>query len=96
MEEKYISANKLKEHYSWWGDTEQRQIFDTIVDLQPAADVAEVRHGRWRIITEIKGNETKEKVVCNRCFNSAHRDFRGFIISDYCPNCGAKMDGKTE
>ena len=35
-----IDANKLKNHYSWWGDcggegAERKQIFDTIVDLQP-------------------------------------------------------------
>ena len=66
------------------------------IDALPAADVEEVRHGRWIIIPEIKDNETKEKVVCSRCFHTAHKDFRGFIISDYCPDCGAKMDGGEE
>jgi len=31
---RYIDANKLKEHYSWW-QNENKTIFDTIIDLQP-------------------------------------------------------------
>lgn len=31
---KVIDADKLKEHYSWWPQ-EDRNVFDTIVDLQP-------------------------------------------------------------
>ena len=29
-----IDADKLKRHYSWWGN-ENQETFDTIVDLQP-------------------------------------------------------------
>ena len=41
-DDKYISAKKLKAHYAWWGETEERKMFDAIVDVQPAADVQEV------------------------------------------------------
>lgn len=30
-----IDADALKNHYAWWGDTEQRRTFDAIVDAQP-------------------------------------------------------------
>lgn len=37
-----IDADKLKQHYAWWGDVdasqeckERKGLFDTIVDLQP-------------------------------------------------------------
>ena len=42
MNEKIISADKLKRHYSWWGSPEasdelkeNKKTFDTIIDLQP-------------------------------------------------------------
>lgn len=42
-----IDANKLKAHYEWWDfsdddDRRNKHIFDSIVDLQPTADVVEV------------------------------------------------------
>ena len=47
-----------------------------------AADVAPVRHGRWKRYGKNLGE-------CSEC---------GEIVSvrnHYCPNCGAKMDGGT-
>lgn len=54
--EKYIEADKLKKHYSWWavGSEEYRefkQIFDDIIDAQPPQDVVKVvrcRNCKWR------------------------------------------------
>lgn len=44
---KYIDADKLKAHYAWWGeDSSERTLFDAIIDVQPAADVVEVRQIR--------------------------------------------------
>lgn len=45
-----------------------------------AADVAPVRHGRWKRYGKNLGE-------CSEC---------GEVVSvrnNYCPNCGAKMDG---
>lgn len=44
---RFIDAEKLKAHYSWWdiGSEEHREfkkIFDTIIDVQPTADVVPV------------------------------------------------------
>ena len=36
-----IDAEKLKNHYSWW-DNEEQKTFDTIVDLQPTVNAVEV------------------------------------------------------
>ena len=57
----------------------------------PAADVAEVVHGRWIDGAEdfTCGNHNAECSIC-RCYVSwdgCDEDF------NYCPNCGAKMDG---
>ena len=58
----------------------------TIIELAriPSADVAPVRHGRW-----IDSGEGWVK--CSVCHAWDYYD--GF---DYCPNCGAKMDGGDE
>ncbi len=62
-----------------------------IVKDLPAADVAEVVHGRWIDGAEdfTCGNHNAECSIC-RCYVSwdgCDEDF------NYCPNCGAKMDG---
>ena len=35
-----IDADKLKQHYAWWND-ESKELFDTIVDMQPTVEPAE-------------------------------------------------------
>lgn len=60
----------------------------------PAADVAPVVHGRWIDGAEdfTCGNHNAECSIC-RCYVSwdgCDEDF------NYCPNCGARMDGVNE
>lgn len=57
-----------------------------IIKNQPAADVAEVRHGKW--IRHKKDGAIFADYECSIC--SAYPT--GGIRSYYCPNCGAKMD----
>ena len=60
-------------------------VFDTI-DNFPTADVAPVRHGHW-----INENFYTH---CSACGKMAIYDKYGQEVeSDYCPHCGAKMDG---
>lgn len=49
---------------------------------QSAADVEPVRHGRW---IECNYGLTFE---CSECKYPTE-----YSLTDYCPNCGAKMDG---
>ena len=55
----------------------------------PAADVAPVVHGRWE-----PGNP-----ICPVCGGDKFKDLDADIWCDwqpdFCPNCGAKMDGGT-
>lgn len=46
------------------------------------ADVVEVKHGRW------VSHDLEVTFSCSECDFTT--DFR---LSNYCPNCGAKMDG---
>lgn len=60
----------------------------------PAADVVEVRHGHWIESNNLESFNTRgwkryKKVICSHCKKSNYNNH-----SNYCPNCGAKMDGK--
>lgn len=52
----------------------------------PAADVVEVVHARWE---KIHDDPSVNKYRCTNCKAEKMRD-------NYCPNCGAKMDGVTD
>ena len=56
------------------------------IDSLPAADVAEVRHGRW-----IDG-------VCSECGFDAmyYKGIPAQVYTDYCPSCGARMGEEDE
>lgn len=71
---------------------------ETIKNM-PAADVAPVVHGKWVKEPPYKsiGGEYLKALICSKC--------NSFFVSDgnkpwqmhnYCPNCGAKMDGEEQ
>lgn len=62
----------------------------------PAADVAPVVHGRW-VSWEKADNfiPSPDRHECSVCHDAAQVLVNGLeLLSDYCPNCGAKMDGE--
>ena len=103
---RYIDADKIDYTMAsvYWGkDDDGKDLyrrsavaFERDIDEMPTADVAEVKHGEWitdkteHIVKIGRKNSTKHisyrcsecgrKVGCNKSFN-------------YCPCCGAKMDG---
>ena len=87
MDEKYISASKLKAHYSWLGKgaTLSPKDVDDIIDAQPAADVEPVVRGEWKA-TYISGLKVSDGAVCSKC------DCWSARRSSFCPNCGAPME----
>ena len=68
-------------------DRAQRAILDA-----PAADVAPVRHGRW--VQVICHEEFEDGFVdhVKECCSVCHAP-NGRKTTNYCPDCGAKMDG---
>lgn len=62
----------------------------------PAADVAQVVHGRW------VWREDEYAYECSACkcgfdYYKTYELFdHGFQFANYCPNCGAKMDLEGE
>ena len=57
------------------------------IDAAPAVDAVEVVHGRWRRFINGDG---EYKYLCGVCEKVVSYEMGG---SNYCPNCGAKMDG---
>lgn len=94
---RYIDAEKLKCSI----DSETDSIFDRdktieelyynlckLVDDEPTADVQEVKHGYWQNKYR-SGTTIKEGVVSSCC------DMWNNRKSQFCPNCGARMDGDS-
>lgn len=73
------------------------KMYSQIKDL-PAVDAVPVVHGRWITYPEClayEGAYHDEHIVCSAChsvWNIIDNDTERF---NYCPNCGAKMDGKA-
>ena len=58
----------------------------------PTADVAEVKHGEWKI-EEYKNHLNVVCPNCNKEFFVYKQGQYRIDRSNYCPNCGARMDG---
>ena len=54
-----------------------------ILNQFPTSDVEPVRHGRWLCVD----TDTEQFFLCNRCKKKEYWE------SNYCPNCGTRMDG---
>lgn len=79
------------------GDTVAWNIGGEIKAL-PAADVAPVVHGMW-ISWEEADNfiPSPHRHECSVCHDAAQVLVNNIeLLSDFCPNCGAKMDGGAE
>ena len=58
----------------------------------PAADVAEVRHGRWEAWMPDKNGETRE-FICTGCRFMVEMSWKQKECDyEWCPYCGCKMD----
>ena len=84
----------------------QGQAIKQIIKEHPTADVVEVRHGEW-VVNAWDGKDwcitpyiprQHTDPFCSRCKEPAMRGSRSgqYEASTYCPNCGAKMDGKGD
>ena len=76
---------------AYWQDAERK-----IAEL-PAVDAAQVVHGRWvdeDFPYKTANANPRVTAICSKCGSIAHRMEHGYsILSKFCPNCGARMDG---
>ena len=77
-----------------------RAVEADAVNSIPAADAVEVRHGLWLVTDAYPHN-----VYCSECFKTYVQEHwqiwqdkpgDGGIERNYCPHCGARMDGRRE
>jgi rubrerythrin len=56
------------------------------------SDYAEVKHGEWIKKVVEKHGIYRPTFICSKCGK------RRFVLADYnyCPNCGARMDGEKK
>lgn len=60
------------------------------IDEAPSVDAVEVMHGRWE---EADDGDGAVCSICREDFCNIYLEVERF---NYCPNCGAKMDGGVE
>ena len=104
---KYINADEIDykiicyPHYDFYTkkvytkELDGMYAFKADIDAMPTADVQEIRHGHW-----IKKNLDafrKVECSCSMCGWSGVENYDSYVdIHDFefCPYCGAKMDGE--
>ena len=69
--------------YAHAGESIDADVVISDIKGMKAADVEPVRHGRWLCVD----TDTEQFFLCNRCKK------KEYCESDYCPNCGCRMDG---
>ena len=81
-EKRLIDANAV-DYENIMCSQDQLHWLNAIIEKQPTVDAAEVVHGRWK---HIHVGGFGYIPACSEC---------GWHDSEtnYCPNCGAKMDG---
>ena len=62
----------------------------------PAADVAPVVHGKWVHSRYDRSSGQFDVVKCSRCGLEAYAMAYHVRDGNYCPRCGARMDGGNE
>ena len=66
------------------------------IEAAPAADVAEVVHGRWILLGKNEHDyETSVEEKCSLCGRYVYR-YDTELQDNYCPNCGARMNKEDE
>ena len=81
----YYLAEKIEcpgEPLVYWND----------IEAAPTVDAVEVVHGRWI--------DKGEYAVCTECGGRSGTQYDGVepipLMTQFCPNCGAKMDGGAD
>lgn len=85
----YIEREKLLRDINHYHLSDGK--FQHWVEVQQAADVAPVRHGRWiDAYPDIEPNPMFMYGICSEC--GFEQGISKYL--NYCPNCGAKMESE--
>lgn len=90
MDKRYIDIDAILKRFEeiHWNESDLLNCYNadwivSFIETQPTADVQEVRHGKWQL-------DRFDNAWCSVCHHCGSNNAE---VSDYCPNCGAKMDG---
>ena len=77
--------------------TNDNKSLKEVINDFPSADVQEVKHGKWIDLhdEDVLYEQIYKCSVCGKCFvletgTPQENEY------NYCPNCGAKMDGEED
>lgn len=84
----YIERNELIKNLKYFAPEHYSGLINNLIMKQPAADVEPVVHGHWEQVDDTKCR-------CSRCDIIALIGLYPHGDKNYCPNCGAKMDGEN-
>jgi hypothetical protein len=88
---KLVAKNQNKDYQRGMQDTIDCLVPEVIADI-PAADVQPVKHGRW---SECYTDTHHYSGICSVCGRASIKSLTESLY-EYCPKCGARMDGDTE
>ena len=83
-------STETSEEFDVGWETALERANDKINDI-PAADVRPERHGEWNELS--LDDQDEGMYICSKCKSIEFMPEECDIYA-YCPNCGAKMDGK--
>lgn len=92
----YIEREALMRNLKHFAPEQLTPLIKSLIQKQPAEDVVEVRHGKWKL-KQYEGGILDGEIYdeCSICeYQRFFDDIRFKTAFNYCPNCGAKMDGK--
>ena len=92
----YIEREALMRNLKQFAPEQLTPLIESLIQKQPAADVVEVRHGKWKL-KQYEGGILDGEIYdeCSICeYQRFFDDIRFKTAFNYCPNCGARMDGK--
>ena len=78
------------------GLAEIEAVQSDYIERLPAADVAPVVHGKWVHSRYDRSSGQFDVVKCSRCGLEAYAMAYHVRDGNYCPKCGARMDGGNE
>ena len=94
LQEEFEKLNEAR--YNWRNPSEaqaeRRGIDACLCALCDAPTIEPVRHGKW-VVKKYNQNYTYYRTECSLCGDRPLEHWGKEVLSDFCPWCGARMDG---
>ena len=89
----YIDTSKVTIPKGFFEDLNVPKLLDWL-NSQPTADVVEVKHGHWITQEEAEALDRYDLAFCCSACCELNWDCTESESFNFCPNCGAKMNGE--